>query len=395
MSGGTRSYEMARRLVDAGHEVHVVTSSTRTDGPGGWTQTEEAGATVHWLNVPYSNQMSYARRTVAFGEFALRAGPYAAKLTYDVVFATSTPLTIAIPGVYAAKRGGVPMVFEVRDLWPELPIAIGALRNPAAKAAAYALERFAYRNAEKIVALSPGMKDGVVSTGYDPDRVHVIPNCSDIDRFRNPPGAADPFFERHPELRGRRLVMYAGTFGIINGVDYLVRVAEAMRYLDPEVHFVLIGEGHERERVEDLARDVGVLGATVTLVDPLPKAEVPHALAAADVVTSLFIDLPEMWHNSANKFFDALAASKPVAINYGGWQAELLERSGAGICLPVGDPAEAARMLLNLLDDPSRLTATAAAAGHLADTEFDRDLLAARLIEVLRSTAATSSRRAQ
>ena len=132
MSGGTRSYEMARRLVARGHEVNMVTSWRTDDGRKKPFETVEDGIRVQWLPVPYSNAMSYAQRLVAFGRFVVASTRRAAALPSDIVFATSTPLTIALPAVYAARRQRVPMVFEVRDLWPELPIAMGALRNPVA-----------------------------------------------------------------------------------------------------------------------------------------------------------------------------------------------------------------------------------------------------------------------
>ena len=123
MAGGTRSYEMARRLVAMGHEVNMVTSWREPDGRNDWFTTDEAGIQVHWLPVPYSNHMSYNQRIASFFKFAWGAARKAATLPADVVFATSTPLTISLPGVYAARRQKVPMVFEVRDLWAELPIA--------------------------------------------------------------------------------------------------------------------------------------------------------------------------------------------------------------------------------------------------------------------------------
>src|SRR5690625_3260213 len=141
MSGGTRSYEMARRLVTAGHEVHMITSWRDPDrADENWFETVEAGVNVHWLPVPYSNHMSYGERIKAFSRFAHQAGTKAKELQGDVIFATSTPLTIAIPAISASKKHKVPMVFEVRDLWPELPIAIGALNNPILKWAAKRLE---------------------------------------------------------------------------------------------------------------------------------------------------------------------------------------------------------------------------------------------------------------
>lgn len=131
MSGGTRSYEMARRMVAAGHEVHMITSyreqgECRKD----WCQTDESGIQVHWYPVPYSNLMGFAQRLKAFFAFALAARRKASELESDILFATSTPLTIAPSAVPAARKKRIPMVFEVRDLWPEMPIASGVLRNP-------------------------------------------------------------------------------------------------------------------------------------------------------------------------------------------------------------------------------------------------------------------------
>ena len=192
MPGGTRSYEMARRLVAMGHEVNMVTSWREEKAQwspllpknkSGWFVTDEAGIKVHWLPVPYSNRMGFGERIRAFFLFALRSAQRAAALDADIVFATSSPLTIALPAVYAARRRKVPMVFEVRDLWPEMPIAMAALQSPLQIRAARALESWAYRNAAAVVALSLGMKQGVVDTGYPARQVAVIPSSSDNQGF--------------------------------------------------------------------------------------------------------------------------------------------------------------------------------------------------------------------
>jgi glycosyltransferase involved in cell wall biosynthesis len=383
MSGGTRSYEMGRRLVAAGHEVHMVTSARDDGRGGGWRQTNEAGIIVHWLPVPYSNKMSYLSRIFAFLRFAVRAARKSASLGGDVVFATSTPLTIALPAVYAAERNRIPMVFEVRDLWPELPIAIGALKNPVLKYLAVCLERFSYKNSTQIVALSPGMKDGIVRTGYPEEKVHVIPNSADLELF-SPDVAADlAVLARLPNLEEKKLVVYAGTFGTINGISYFVRMACASKSKGYPLHFLALGDGAERNKVECLAKELGVDGDYVTFMDPIPKSKVPAVLAAADVACSLFIDLEPMWANSANKFFDGLASGTLMAINYGGWQADLLKQYGAGLVLPPHDPARAACLLAEFVKDGDRLNSAALAARKLAESRFSRDRLAAQLEKVL------------
>lgn len=388
MAGGTRSYEMARRMVAAGHQVNMIAS--RTDGKlsgNKWVREKIDGIDVHWLPVPYNNSMSYMRRILAFISFARRAGGYAAGLDADVVFATSTPLTVAIPAVKASRRRKVPLVFEVRDLWPELPIAMGALNFPFAKPVARYLEKWAYFNSAQVVGLSPGMCEGVARTGYPADQIHCIPNSCDTATFDVSAEHGQSFRNKRPWLGERPLVIYAGTFGKINGVAYLAELAAAMRPLDPEIRFLAVGGGAEVDLVRDKARELGVLGENFFIEESLPKAEVPALFNAATVSTSLFIPLEAMWHNSANKFFDALAASRPLAINYGGWQADVLRETGAGVVLDHGDPAAAASKLRDFLHDEAAMKRARDASGSLARDRFSRDKLAYDLIHVLERAA--------
>ncbi|MCZ7545729.1 MAG: glycosyltransferase family 4 protein [Anaerolineae bacterium] len=385
--GVTRSYEFARRLIANGHKVHMITSSAML--PAEYqdlrhtTETEIAGIPTTIIPVPYSTAMSFSERIRAFFRFALLASRQAIRHPADVVFATSTPLTIAVPGMAAHFLQRIPMVFEVRDLWPELPIALGALRNPFAKAAAHALEWAAYHTSSHVVALSPGMAEGVIRRGILAHRVTVIPNSCDIELFDVPPSRGEAIRARLGLRPGQPLVVYTGTFGLINGVTYLVELAAAARAVAPEMRFLLVGFGAEREKIVDRARELGVINETLWLWDPIPKVQMPDVLAAATVATSTVIPIKALWNNSANKFFDALAAGKPVAINYGGWQAEILEASGAGVVLPPDDPLRAARDLAAFVNDQDRLKRAAPAARALARERFSRDAMAQKLEAVL------------
>jgi glycosyltransferase involved in cell wall biosynthesis len=392
MVGGTRSYEMARRLVRRGHEVHMVTSDCSARSPA-WYETEEAGIHVHWAPVRYSNYMGFHRRIVAFLRFVCLAAGKAARLPGDLVFATSTPLTIALPAVYAARKQSIPMVFEVRDLWPQVPIAMGSLRSRPAIAAARRLEAFAYRNSEHIVALGEGMKEGVVATGYPEERVTVIPNGSDLRLFQVPEETGHAFRRRYDWLQGRPLVVYTGALGRLNGVDYLARLAAAVRKHDAEVRFLVVGSGCEERKVRSVAEELGVLGRNFFLHAPMPKKEMPAVLSAADLATSTVIDHPHLWHNSANKVFDALAAERPVVINHEGAFADMIRTTGCGLVLGPNDVESAAKQLIAAIRDPQWCSAARAAAARLAHQRFDRDKLAATLETVLLQALPAGGRR--
>ncbi|NAR17276.1 glycosyltransferase [Acinetobacter haemolyticus] len=391
MSGGTRSYEMARRLVTAGHEVHIITSWLKETDEKTWFTTIEAGIHVHWFPNFYNNKMSYSERIKAFLRFAYHATKKGKSLKADLVFATSTPLTIAIPAVFTARALKIPMVFEVRDLWPELPIAMGALNNRMAQKLAYQLEDWAYKNSSAIVALSPGMKDGIVRTGYPKERVAIIPNSSDNELFTIDPEQAQKFRDKYEWLRDRPLIVYTGTFGHINGVGYLVEVAEQLKQLNPEIRILLVGDGVEFEKVELLAKEKAVLNINLYMMKQMPKKQIPVVLNAATLCTALFIDKPEMRANSANKFFDALAASTPILINYGGWMVDLIEKNQCGLVTWNKSIDQAATEIVALIADENRLNNYASNAKKLAMTQFNRDELAAQLNQVLMLTLDQSS----
>ena len=389
--GGTRSYEFARRLVKAGHRVTMITSSAgfpphyRLDKAVNLLELE--GIQLKVLQVSYSNHFSYLMRIKAFLSFAIKSIIKTVQEdSVDLIFATSTPLTIALPGIIGKIRHKCPLVFEVRDLWPELPIAVGALKNPLLIRMAKLLEKKAYQHSARVVALSPGMAQGVAAAGFPPEHIAIIPNCCDVDLFRVDTSAGEKFLLAHPYLRGGDIVTYCGTLGLINGVDYLARIAAEMRTRNPKIQFVIMGSGSRKEAVIAEAQRCGVWQNNLWVLPHMTKNEIPDLLSATTLATSLFVDIPQMWNNSANKFFDALAAARPVAINYQGWQADFLESSGAGIVMPADDAGQAAWAIDEFLRDKKKYNRARQAAAYAADTIFNRDFLADRLVALLEET---------
>lgn len=347
------------------------------------------GINVRVLGVPYSQSMSMPRRMVSFLQFMLGACRESMKFReVDVVFATSTPLTIAVPGLWAAWWHRCPFVFEVRDLWPDAPVELGILRSRLLIRIARGLERLACRRAAHVIALSPGMKAGVLAAGADERKVTVIPNFSDVELFRVPPEMGQAYRAKQGAIGSRPWVVYAGTMGRVNGVDWAVRLAARVARLNPEIVFWLVGDGSEKGRVMAEAASRGLLDRTVFFRDPVPRSELPRVLSAATILSSFCQDLPVLRTNSANKFFDAFAAGRPVLVNYGGWQAEILEREGAGLALPSSDLDGAAERLVCALGDATWLEQAGIASRRLGDTEFNCTRLAGQLESILSDVVA-------
>lgn len=398
--GNTRSYDIARHLIARGHKVRMV-AALPTNRAGRSTGrsvlvSQVDGIEVHYVPLsgylPGSTRGSHSNRVKSFAEFALRARSVAADLTYDIVYATSTPLTIAIPAVHAARRASRPMVFEIRDLWPEVPIAVGALRNPLAVAAARRLERFAYNNAARIIALSDDMKARLVDGGVDEQKIIVSPNGCDLERFNVPATAGDGVRRDRDWLQGRPMVLYAGSVNYMNGIDYLARIAASMKEIDADVRFLVLGHGRSWDDVRAEANRLGVLDVNFFMEPAVSRADLPGYLAASTIATSFILDVRAAWSNSANKFFDALAAARPVAINYGGWQSREIMDNSAGLVLPATDSAQAAAQLHARLRDSRWLANAGRAARELAASKYDRKDLSVKLESVfLEVTHQTSS----
>jgi glycosyltransferase involved in cell wall biosynthesis len=299
-----------------------------------------------------------------------------------VVFATSPALTIAVPGLAASRRHRVPLVFEVRDLWPRAPIEMGALRNPAARALARGLEKAAYRGAKHVVALSPGMRDGVVAAGVDPGRVTLIPNAADLDLFApdvDPGDLAGHFGDDF-------VVSYFGTMGEANDLDQVVRAATLLADRGERgITFALMGDGKRRPALEEEVRRRGL--PNVALLPAGDKAAAARLAAASDACLTVFKDVPVLATNSPNKLFDTFAAGRAAIVNTGGWQRELVEDNHAGVYVRPADGEDLAAKVLELRDDPERTAEMGANARGLAEARFDRRDLAEQLRVVLEEAA--------
>ena len=376
MSSGTRSYEMARRLVKKGHEVYMISSKHSHSEIKERNFSIEEGIHVWWLPVKYSNNMNFIQRIYSFIVYCIYAYIIGRKLNYGLVLASSTPLTVAIPGIFLSKIRKVPFILEVRDLWPAIPIELKIIRNVLLIKLSQYLERISYRLSDKIIALSYGMRDGIINAGINKSKITVIPNGSDIELFNINSISDIRFIDQIDWINtDRDIIIYTGAIGKINGLSYMAFMAEEMIKLNPNVLFCIIGDGVEKDKVNLLAKKLGIMNNNFYMVPKMSKKKLPQILSISTVLTSFVINEKILWNNSANKFFDGLAAGKPLMINYGGWQADLLNEYDAGIVVSPDDPIIGAKKLNNLLSDKQRLQNMGQAGLELAKTVFNRNEL--------------------
>jgi glycosyltransferase involved in cell wall biosynthesis len=388
-SGGTRSYEFARRLIAAGHEVTMVCGrfsgcgfELPASGKGIVRRGVIDGIAVVQLCLPYSNHDSLARRAFTFLRFAARSSVIALRLRYDLLFATSTPLTAALPGIVMKLfRRRIPFVFEVRDLWPELPKAMGVIRNPLILGAMSVLEGIAYRLADGCIGLAPGIVEGI-HCKVPTKRVVMIPNGCDVELMKARQidrelilGVDDADF----------VAMFTGTHGVANGLDAVLDAAlELKRREVTGMKLVFVGDGKLKSRLQDRAVIEGL--DNCIFLDPVPKREMADFLASADVGLMILDDVPAFYRGtSPNKFFDYLAAGLPIVSNYPGWVAGLIDKNGCGVTVPPRDPMRFAECLITLADRPNHLVEMANAARYLGAQRFHRDALATQFIQFLES----------
>jgi glycosyltransferase involved in cell wall biosynthesis len=325
--------------------------------------------------------LSGLQRMFKFYQFAWLACRIGKKVPApDVVFATHTPLTIGLAGLTLGQYFKVPFVFEVRDLWPEALINVGALKNPLA---IWWLERMAkkiYASAKQIVALSPGMREGIIRAGVPADKITVIPNASDLDLFS--PDIDGSAQRQQLGLKDRFTAIYFGAMGLANGLEYVIEAARILAERgNNNIVLVLLGSGGKRAELEKLASKYEL--KNVIFSNPAPnKEQLAQIVAGCEVCLTIYRATNEhTW--SPNKMFDALAAGKPVLINVPGWLGETIEKNNCGRCLDARRPEMLADTLEELAANPELCRQMGKNARELAQRDFDRIKLAGLFENVL------------
>lgn len=390
-STGTRSYEMARALVSHGHEVMMVCGTygggeTGLSAPfsNGRRLGVVDGIQVIELDLAYSNSDGFLKRAWLFLKFATRSVGIALREKYDVVFATTTPLTAGIPGIFARWLRGKPFVFEVRDLWPELPREMGVITNPVVLGAMSVLEWVSYRSATRCVGLSPGIVDGIARLGVPRDRIALVPNGCDLEIFAAGQEGWRPAGVRQGDL----LAAFTGTHGMANGLDSVLdAAAELKRRNRNDIKLVLVGQGKLKPTLQDRAEREGL--DNVVFHPPVSKVRLAGLMAETDVGMQILANVPAFYYGtSPNKFFDYIASGLPVLNNYPGWLAQMITDERCGFAVPPDNATAFADALEAAASDRNALRVMGENGRRLAMREFDRRILASRFVAWLEGAAA-------
>jgi len=390
--GGTRSYEFARNLVKRGHKITILTGIKLNNSMVNKKKKNDEcveGVHIIYLKTPYSNHMPFKKRLYSFIDFSLRAILAGIKIkSYDLIFATSTPLTVAIPGLILSFLRRVPMIFEVRDLWPEVPIQMGVIKNKLLIKLLHWFEAFTYRHSKHIVALSPGMVNGVLATGVARNKVTMIPNYCNLDFFK--PGKPNRKKILGKLTYNNPIIAYCGTISYANNLELIIYAAEKLQEMSNPIIFVIAGEGILKPKLEKLSKVKKL--KNVIFLGKINKYEVVELYRKAIACLVLFKNLPILSTNSPNKFFDAISTGKPpilstnspnkffdaistgkpIITNMGGWIGTLIETNNIGFSIDPNDDNALINAVVKILNmNKDQINKMERSARNLAKEKFN------------------------
>jgi len=390
--GGSRFNEMSKVWVEQGHQVTVIAGTVNyssgkapEDYRGRWLFKEQDGSVTVWrCHVPESYGRSYKGRMWAFFVFVLSAATAVLRTERpDIIVATSPPLIVALPGLIAARLAGArrPWIFEVRDLWPETAITTKVLsgRSPLTLVL-YALERWAYRFADRINVLTPAFRDDILKRRLaPPDKIAFIPNGADLDHFQ--PGPLNNQVRRELGWGERFIVLYAGAHGLANAVKQLISAAEHLRDR-PDILIVCVGDGPERESLVALARDRRI--ENIKFLGPQPKDRMPLFVNASNVGAAVLQNNPTFRTVYPNKVFDYMACGRPTLLAIDGIARQMIcEEAQAGIFAEPENGLAIAGAIRQLADNPVLCARMGARGYEWVMANASRRALAVRYLELM------------
>lgn len=366
-STSLRSYYMANALARDGHEVIIITGNydrakTPCDSSAGIKAISEGNITVVCLPILASNKDNFFNRILSFLIYAVWGSILGLRYPADLVLATSTPLTVAIPGVIIKKIMGIPFIFEVRDLWPDAAIEIGSLTNPRVVKIARWLEKKAYQQANSCIALAPGIEKAMNNRGAND--VHFISNGAPMNsQFKANPTRFN--------AQKSSCAIYTGTLGRANNPTYLANICQHLLHkMRPDITVSVLGNGSEKQDLVAIKEQQSL--SNLQLHEPVSRVELEESYSNAFAGLLVMKDITVFREStSPNKFFDYLAAGLPVVCSYEGWIANLIREFECGLVIGNQNAGDFADALVYLYDNEQERRRMSENALKLLNEKFE------------------------
>ena len=386
-----RVYELSREWAALGHHVTVLTGFPHhptgvvpAEYRGEWLRREDVDG-IHVIRAPIfaAPNRGLVRRSASYLSYAASAsllGPWLSGRP-DVVIATSPQMLTAVAGAWLARWKRVPFVFEVRDLWPRSIVEVGAMRaNHPVIRALEQLELQLYRMAARVVVVTDSFVDELAERGVPRSKLRVVKNGVDLKLFH--PAPRENSVRVELGLRPQDFMcLYVGTHGMAHGLTTVLDAAVKLRD-NPFIRFVFVGEGAEKTKLKERARELEL--TQVTFVDKQSRVRIQEFLAASDVSLVLLRDRPLFRTVLPSKIFEILGAGRPLILGVEGEAKAVVEAAGAGIAIPPEDSKALVAAIEALQRDPQRGHDMGRRGRAFVETNFSRPVLAARYLEVLR-----------
>lgn len=369
--GAIRSYFLAKALVDRGHVVQVISGSNDSD----YGVENFEGIEIHHLPIPYSNYFGYWKRIFSFLRFILSIILHSNKFKKaDLCYAISVPLTIGLAARWLKWRYGIPYVFEVGDLWPDVPIELDVIQNSLLKKWLLKMERKIYVGANTIVALSPSIKDAIAKKTPG-KKIGMFPNMADTEYFSSE--VKNPVLEEKFGVKNKFVIAYLGAMGFANGLEYLLNCAKACQAHTIPVHFLLAGDGVEKENLKKRAMDLQL--SNLSFIEFQKRDGIKDLMNVSDAIFVCYRHAPILETGSPNKFFDGLAAGKLIIINFSGWIKDEIEKAHCGFYVDPEKPEDIIAKLQDAMHN-NALSRFQMCSRKLAEEKFSRKTLTEKWI---------------
>lgn len=391
----TRAYEMARGLTEAGH--HVTMIAEVPNHPSGIVPPEYKGKLYErvdldgidvirvWVKAsPVKTLRTRMAFYLSYMLTATVAGVLLARGRYNLIYATSPPLFVGGAGLALGFLRRTPLVFEVRDLWPESAITLGEIRNPHAIALARRMEQACYRRARRIVLTTQEMKDHLAKQAVPISKMEVIRNGANTELFSFDPVARDRL---RGELRldDKFVVIYAGLMGLAQALPSVLETAEHLQARDRDVHLLFVGDGPVKSDLLTKARNLRL--NNVTFLPAQPREQVPAYLSAADAALIPLIR-ERLIGALPSKMFDAMACERPVILSAEGEALSVIRQEQAGVSVAPEAPAQLCQAILALKQNPERARRYGQRGRQAVVERYSREAQACQLERLLRQVVA-------